>query len=237
MVFSSTSKESKFKNIYRIGSIRFPDYDYSRDGMYFITICTKNRKNLFGEIMKGKIENTKQSKICLECWLDLPNHYPNCFLDKFIIMPNHIHGIIGIKNTGLRIGGSCSRVGGLCSRVGGLGARVGGSCSRVGVLGARVGGSCSRVERGFKPLSTNEMKHETNDHHATNDHRTTKRYSIFEIIRGFKTFTARKINQYQNTVGVPFWQSNYFERLIRDSNDLNRIRKYIEDNPTQWKNG
>ncbi|MCX6807641.1 MAG: hypothetical protein NTZ80_02465 [Patescibacteria group bacterium] len=88
----------KFKNKYRIPSSRLREWDYSRDGAYFVTICTKNRERFFGEILDGRLAATRQMEICLSCWNDLPNHYANCILDAFVIMPDHVHGIIFIDN-------------------------------------------------------------------------------------------------------------------------------------------
>ena len=88
----------RFRNKYRVDSTRLKGYDYSCDGTYFITICTKNREWLFGEIVQSQIKLSEMGKIVSDCWYDLPNHYSNIILDEFIIMPNHIHGIIGIIN-------------------------------------------------------------------------------------------------------------------------------------------
>ena len=82
-------------------SIRLQGYDYSQRGAYFITLCTKNREHLFGEILNGEIQLNEFGKITQQCWLEIPNHFPHVQLDKYIIMPNHIHGIIvlvGAKN-------------------------------------------------------------------------------------------------------------------------------------------
>jgi len=89
---------SRFRHKYGIETTRLNGYDYSKPGNYFITICTKDRKPLFGDIIDEKIKLSKTGKIVSECWLDLPNHYPNIILDEFIVMPNHIHGIIIIRN-------------------------------------------------------------------------------------------------------------------------------------------
>ena len=96
----------KFQGKYRIESTRLKDYDYSRNGAYFVTICTKNSMHLFGSIVDQKLIPNRQAEVVTECWLGLPAHYTNCVLDKFIIMPNHVHGIIIIDNeiaeTGLK---------------------------------------------------------------------------------------------------------------------------------------
>ena len=87
-----------FKNKFRIKSIRLPDWDYSSNGAYYITICTKNRECLFGKIVDGKMTLNDIGAIIKQCWYDLPNHYENCKLDEFVIMPDHVHGIIIIDN-------------------------------------------------------------------------------------------------------------------------------------------
>lgn len=172
-----------YKNKRRPNSMRLKDFDYSLDGAYFITICTKNREHFFGEIYNGKLNETEQSKICLNCWLDLPNHYNNCIVDEFIVMPDHIHGIIFIKNPNAVMTGF--------------------------VVGA-----------GLKPAPTGHGKF--------------KSYSVSEIIRGFKTFTARKINEYENMKDRALWQTRFYDHIIENDDELNRIRKYIINNPGAW---
>jgi len=78
--------------------IRLRNYDYSKNGYYFITICTKNREEWFGKVEKEEMILDQYGKIVNQCWDDLPNHYLNCSLDTFVIMPNHIHGIIVIHS-------------------------------------------------------------------------------------------------------------------------------------------
>jgi len=77
-------------------SMRLKEYDYSQNGAYFITICTRNRQDLFGFIVDGVVKLSDYGKIVCDTYIDLPNHNPQLILDKFTIMPNHIHGIIVI---------------------------------------------------------------------------------------------------------------------------------------------
>lgn len=77
-------------------SIRMRGYDYSQEGLYFITICVKNRECLLGTIIEGKMAVNEFGSIVENVWNNLPNHYPNIELGEFVIMPNHIHGIIAI---------------------------------------------------------------------------------------------------------------------------------------------
>ena len=68
--------------------------------MYFITICTKEREELFGEIKNGKMVLNELGRIIKECYLEIPSHFKNIYLDQYAIMPNHIHGIIEINFVG-----------------------------------------------------------------------------------------------------------------------------------------
>ena len=135
-------------NIYKRRSIRLKGYDYSKDGLYFVTICVKNRKCLFGDIKDGEMILNHNGEIVDMVWDELSEHYHNIRLDAFVIMPNHIHGIIEIIQP-------------------------------QNVVGA-----------GFKPAPTGTMGYKP----------------LSEIVRALKTFSARKINEYRNSIGRPIWQ-------------------------------
>jgi putative transposase len=85
-------------------SNRLKNYDYSQNGMYFVTICTKNREKLFGEVVNGEMMLNYVGKITEQCWLKISIHFPYISLDKFVIMPNHIHGILEIVNNDSDVG-------------------------------------------------------------------------------------------------------------------------------------
>ena len=84
-------------NIHHRRSIRLRGYDYAQSGAYFITIVTQNRACLFGHMADGKMVLNDAGMAAQNCWLEIPNHYPNVTLDEFVIMPNHVHGIIVIN--------------------------------------------------------------------------------------------------------------------------------------------
>lgn len=75
-------------------SIRLKGYDYSQAGAYFVTICTQDRVYLFGEVVDGEMRLNEWGEIVRQCWFDIPAHFPKAALDEFVVMPNHIHGII-----------------------------------------------------------------------------------------------------------------------------------------------
>ncbi|GIV83933.1 MAG: hypothetical protein KatS3mg052_0940 [Candidatus Roseilinea sp.] len=156
-------------------SIRLKGYDYSQAGAYFITICTKDRACLFGEVVNGEMRLNALGQIVHGVWNNLPNHYAGVEMDAFVVMPNHVHGIVVI------------------------------------------------VGAGFKPAPT------------TTTAPTTTRHGLPEIVRQFKTFSARRINEMRGTPGVSVWQRNYYEHIIRNEESLHRIREYIANNPLKWE--
>lgn len=83
----------KFQNKYRIPSSRASWHGYN-DGIYFITICTKNRFHYFGEINNGIMNLSPIGEHAVQCWANIPIHFPNTELSHWVVMPNHIHGII-----------------------------------------------------------------------------------------------------------------------------------------------
>ncbi len=87
-----------FKGKYRIKSIRHPDWDYSSAGWYFVTICTKDRREFFGEIKNGIMALNEIGCVVAGFWQEIPNHFPFVRLDEWGVMPNHVHGIIIINN-------------------------------------------------------------------------------------------------------------------------------------------
>jgi len=127
-------------------------------------------------------------------WDELPDHYSGVERDAFVMMPNHIHGVILLVD---RIGVELNAVG-------------------AGLKPARTGLRLTTAPRaGLKPAPT--------------------RHGLAEIIRAFKTFTARRINQLRHMPATPVWQRNYYEHIVRSENELNRIREYIANNPLQWE--
>jgi REP element-mobilizing transposase RayT len=80
-------------------SIRLKGYHYTQPGAYYITLCTKARQCLFGDVVKGEMRLNSLGYIAFTCWQEIPNHFPHVELDVFVIMPNHLHGILVITDT------------------------------------------------------------------------------------------------------------------------------------------
>ncbi|TAN42754.1 MAG: hypothetical protein EPN25_02475 [Nitrospirae bacterium] len=181
-------------------SIRLKGYDYSRPGAYFVTVCAWKKESMFGEVANGEMLLNECGQNVVHCWNDLPCHYPNGQLDEFIVMPNHIHGII-MLNVG------------------------------AGLQPARIEAG-TNVGAGFKPARIDTDSDEIN--RAGLKPAPTKCHGLPEIVRAFKTFSARRVNTLRNTPGVPLWQRNYHEHIIRDDRELHAIREYIRYNPLRW---
>jgi len=79
---------------YNRRSIRLKGYDYTQPGAYFVTICTREQECLLGNMENGTMVLSEFGRIVERCWCTLPRHFPNIELDAFVVMPNHIHGII-----------------------------------------------------------------------------------------------------------------------------------------------
>ena len=161
-------------------SIRIKAYDYTRPGGYFITIVTYQRNCIFGNIVNEEMQLNALGTIVDECWYAIPDHFPNIELGAYVVMPNHVHGIIVINENGMATNSSP-------------------------FVGAR---HASPLPRGVKP------------------------HSIGALVGSFKSAVTKRIGRELNATGV--WQRNYYEHVIRNHEDWDRIHRYIESNPSMW---
>ncbi len=86
----------KYQGKYRIPSARWATWDYASNAAYFITICTAHRQHYFGGVVNGAMALTPVGQAALDCWNEIPAHFPFVRLDQFVVMPNHVHGIVVI---------------------------------------------------------------------------------------------------------------------------------------------
>ena len=163
---------------YRINSARRAGYDYSQAGSYFITICTKNREHSFGEIYPAAdtltdayLISTGLAVRAWDCWQEISQHFPFVEPDAFVVMPDHIHGILFIH---------------------------------------RSADYAERSEACFGPQSDN----------------------LASIIRGFKVGVKAWATRQQINFD---WQPRYYDRVIRNELELEKIRGYIQGNPNRWE--
>ena len=91
------NNKPKYKGKYRVNSTRLPAWSYASNAGYFITICTDGKKCFFGEVVQGEMQRSLIGEIAHKLWYEIPNHFSNCQIDSFCVMPNHIHGILVIN--------------------------------------------------------------------------------------------------------------------------------------------
>ena len=180
-------------NLPRRRATRLQGYDYSQSGAYFVTICVQHRQCIFGTIIDGKMHLNEISKIVVEWWNHIPQHFSFVKLDEYVIMPNHMHGII--------------------------------AWDEVGARSPRPSDTTKVVEA--RPLCSQE--------NARSRRGEVTSPLLGQIVAYFKYQSTKFINQHHNTPGKRIWQRNYYDHVIRDDNDLQRLREYIQNNPKKWE--
>ena len=198
-------------------SIRLRGHDYTQAGEYYVTLCVKDRECALGEIKDGLMLLSGIGEIAATCWLEIPRHFPNALLDEFVIMPDHMHGILILRN-----------------------------CVPVGVqyIEPRRENIEPRRENieprreNIEPRRENIEPRRENIAPRIEQNPNLNRYqkvvpgSLSSIIRSYKGAVARLCHRQ----GIPEfrWQRNYYEHIIRDGHALDRIRRYIANNVSKW---
>jgi REP element-mobilizing transposase RayT len=212
------------KSIQRRKSVRLSGYDYTQPGAYFVTLCTRNREHLFGEIIDGKMHWNDFGCIAHETWEWLTRQYPYVELDEWIVMPNHIHGMITIhSNCGRGRSRPASTVGN--HLIDPPAPTVGNHL--IDPPAPTVGNHL------IDPPAPTFGNHLIDPPAVTIDD-SKKRKPLGDLIGAFKTVSAKRINLLRKTPGVQIWQCNYYEHIIRSEAAWNRIRVYIVNNPLRW---
>lgn len=216
-------------------SIRLRGYDYTRPGVYFITICTHDRRRLFGDIANGRMRLNDAGVAADTVWRAIPTHFPHVRLDAFVVMPNHVHGVVVITTPGIP------------------GGRVG--ATHASPLQCHAPSDPTHAP--FEPTDASPRPTDASPARPTSSApvwrrapphshgdpippRATARAtgptpcSVGAIVGAYKSAVSRRINQLRDTPGAPIWQRDYYERIVRDDDALRRIRAYIEANPRRW---
>jgi REP element-mobilizing transposase RayT len=167
---------------------RLAGYDYSQSGMYFVTICARERENIFGKIENGKVVLNEVGEIIQKEILNIGNGLKNILVDCYIVMPNHVHFIIDIS---FDVGADLVSAQNLSGQTQGLSLHN----SDIGLL--------SRIIQKFKSVSTVKYIH---------------------LMKSKNRSCITKI-----------WQRSFYDHIIRNEIELNKIREYIYKNPANWE--
>ena len=250
-------------NVHHRRSIRLKGYDYSQAGLYFITICCHNRECLFGQIVVGANNNLPDNlsnnlpdnempkmilndagKIADGCWLEIPKHFPNAVLHEYVVMPNHLHGIIeltdsnnvgaenfphnydGVINVGTNDVGENDYLSNNDDVI--VGANDYSSNDDNVIVGAND----------YSPLRQNDA--DNNGAENFPPRRTPSKSpskTIGSIVRGFKIGVTKWFRNIRPEDFPPqrnIWQRNYYEHIIRNEQSYQTISDYIINNPVKW---
>ena len=190
-------------------SPRHPSFDYRSIAAYFVTTCTKDRRCLFGEVCRGRVLLNDVGRIVMEEWKRSEKLRERILLDAWIVMPNHMHGIVCIvppetKDVSPR-----------------------GYDLQVGRVPTRSVDAPTRDERTTRASSLPQ-----------DGNRSAKgppAKSLSAMVGAFKSSVSRRVNQYRKTAEDTIWQSRFHDRIIRNEREWRARRRYIERNPERWE--
>ena len=180
-------------------SIRLPGRDYDA-GDFFVTFCTHDRECLLGEVRDGNMVLNAAGEVVERALVGLPNRFLNVRVDAFVVMPNHVHALLAVRE------------------------------GKIELTDAVAGPSDGAIRE--LPLHAGP---EVDDRDPTTDNPYVRRRMTLPKAVGFlKMTTAKVVNEQRGTRGVPLWQRNYFEQVVREHDDLERLLAYIRSNPERW---
>jgi REP element-mobilizing transposase RayT len=197
----------KFQHRYRISSTRMQNWDYRWNAAYFITICTQERECFFGEIVDGKMNMSPIGIIADVLWHETKNHFPTIDLGAFVVMPNHIHGVLIINgndnNNHYNTDVACRDV------------------------------ACRDVACNVSTASNEPILVHPEPKNAFMANISPKSGSVSTIIRSYKSAVTRHAHR----LGFAFqWQTRFYDIIIRNDESFQRITEYIINNPIKWTN-
>ena len=166
-------------------------FDYRSPGAYFVTICTFRRQNLWGQVADGKVELSRAGEVADHSWREIPRHFPHVRLDSYIVMPDHVHGLLLVRSRLLQNVGTTH-------------------VQNVGTTHAS-----SLQGRSARPRGPSSG-------------------SLASIIGSYKSAVTRRLHRAGNGSPDRIWQSGFYERVVRNSEELATLREYITTNPLRW---
>jgi REP element-mobilizing transposase RayT len=168
-------------------SIRLPGYDYTQPGAYYLTILAHKKEHLFGQVVDGEVKLSPAGEIVQKEWLQIPRHFSNVVLDAFVIMPNHMHGILVITKGEVHTG---------------MGKAFNPEFANSGLNALPI-----RLE------STTSQSHTQSESLTTPPRLGSEPASLPAIVQNFKSVSSRKINNLLKSPGSTIWHRNYYLSL------------------------
>ncbi len=196
-------------------SIRLKGYDYTKAGLYFITICCQDRACMFGDVVNGEMMLNDAGMMVEHEWLKLPNRFKNIQLHEYVVMPNHFHAILEIVGATLVVAQNDE-----INQNHGMN-QYDDNTQNHGVN--QIDGNTEKGQpQGFAPTDTHKNK------------------TVGDMLGAFQSIVTVEYIRGVKTLGwAPFngklWQRNYYEHIIRDEQSYQTISKYIINNPLKWE--
>jgi len=200
-------------------SIRLKGYDYTQEGLYYITICVKDRKCFFGNIENGKMKLNALGTVADKYWMEIPNHFPQFRLHEHIVMPNHVHGIIEIVGP-RHVDGPRHGVG-ICHGKSQYDNTENTAGQRHDDGPRHIVGTCHGMSLRQPPIP----------HHRHFSKPISG--SVSTIINQYKSSVKRWCNK--NHFENFQWQSRFYDHIIRNPQSFENIANYILNNPAKWQ--
>jgi putative transposase len=205
-------------------SSRLSNWDYAKEASYFITICCKDREHYFGKIHLGKMHVSPTGAIAHVVWFEIKNHVKNIELGEFVVMPNHVHGVLILKGD--------KKVEDNDSDGDGNGNRDGNG-DRRDVACYVPTGNTPTVN---VPMTNNPTQSEPESINPLKNERmaaiSPKSKTVSSIIRSYKAAVTKYCNQLELPMA---WQPRFHDHIIRNEDSYKRISEYIKNNPSNWQ--
>ena len=192
------SANTNGRTLPRRKSIRLQDFDYTEPNAYFVTICARNRTCLFGRIIDDAMHLNDFGRIASVLWEQIPAHFPHMVLDEWVVMPNHVHGIVFIAES-----------------------------NRGGNALPRGPGAVSRATHASPETDANM-------HRLTKTSASPQKGSIGAAVGSYKSAVTKHIGDVFGKSRETIWQRGFYDHVIRNRTALDRIRRYIAENPARW---
>ena len=191
-------------------SIRLRGYDYAGGGAYFITICTQGKVLVFGQIVQGEMALNEAGRLVQKTWEELPRRFETLVLDAFQIMPNHMHGVFVLPGPGLHPA---------------LAEATGAPVIQPGAINPPWDsrGRARPTLAGHRPAEKGRASPPP-----------TKRTSMGDVVGTFKSICTIAVNRLLSRTGTKLLHENFYEHIVRDVDELEKIRDYILHNPERW---
>jgi len=237
-----------FQNKYRIESARREGWDYADNGYYFVTICTKDREYYFGEIENGDMVLSEMGLIAKNIWCEISKHFPHAELDEFIVMPNHIHGLLYLSGhekpieTESEMTESEMTESEMTEIMRSNKTRS--ETETRSIASLRQGGitgknnpvlnpfSLSKIIRWYKGRVTFEISRRDAIHRVLNNTEESNNNDMNANISNNNKSNKKELNSLSHNFQ---WQPRFHDRILRDEIELYNVRNYIANNPRNWE--